>query len=177
MSTTQVYDEDLASKTSQSYQNLKIDAETEIQRLLETDPLVVETTVSMTDIKASVTSKRRKRSNENAVTEFRAVSSVRVATIDNMDIIQSSINSSIQNADVNLYNLIDNESLASFKLSFKKPKIINIKTPSKEEITELIGINNKLVCSKMEIFTFSPNRLCPKNRDFHRNSLHVRVPI
>ena len=141
MSTTKVYDEGMVLKSSQSYKNFKIDFETEIQTLLESDPLVVEATVSMTDIKESVTKKRRKRSNDNVVAEFVAVSSIRLATIDNMDEIQSSINSSIQNTDVNLYNLIDEESLASVKLSFEKPKIINIETPSKEEITELIGLN------------------------------------
>ena len=137
----------MVSKSSESYQNFKTEVEKEIQSLLESDPLVVEATVSMTDIKSvSVISRRRKRSNENVVAEFVAVSSVRVVTIDNMDEIQSSFNASIQNADVNLYNLIDEESLASFKLSLERPKVINIETPSKEEITELIGINsNKLI--------------------------------
>ena len=142
MSTTKVYDEDMVSKSSQSYQNFKTDIETEIQNLLESDPLVAEATVSLTDIKASLTSKRRKRSSENVVSEFIAASSVKLATIDEMDEIQSSIDSSIQNADVNLYNLIDEESLASFKLSFEKPKVINIETPSQDEITELIGMNS-----------------------------------
>ena len=147
MSTTELYHEDMVSKSSESYQNFKTEVEKEIQSLLESDPLVVEATVSMTDIKSvSVISRRRKRSNENVVAEFVAVSSVRVVTIDNMDEIQSSFNASIQNADVNLYNLIDEESLASFKLSLERPKVINIETPSKEEITELIGINsNKLI--------------------------------
>ena len=143
MSTTELYHEDMVSKSSESYQNFKTEVEKEIQTLLESDPLVVEATVSMTDIKKSVTKKRRKRSNENIVAEFVAASSVRVVTIDNMDEIQSSITSSIQNADVNLYNLIDEESLTSFKLSFKKPTVINIETPSKEEITELIGKHSK----------------------------------
>ena len=179
MWTTEFYHEDMVSKSSESYQNFKTEVEKEIKTLLESDPLVVEATVSMTDIKSVlVTSKRRKRSNKNVVAEFVAVSSIRLPTIDNMDEIQSSVNTSIQNADINLYNLIDEESLAFFKLSFEKPKIINIKTPSKEEITELIGINsNTLVCLKMGIFAFSPNRPCPKNRDFHGNSLHMRVLI
>ena len=142
MSTTELYHEDMVSKSNESYQNFKTEVEKEIQTLLESDPLVVETTVSLTNIKpGSVTSKRRKRSNENVIAEFVAASSVRVATMDNMDEIQSSFNASIQNADVNLYNIIDEESLASFKLSLEKPKVINIETPSKEEITELIGIN------------------------------------
>ena len=145
MSTTKVYDEDMVSKSSQSYKNFKIDIEKEIQTLLESDRLVVEATVSMTDIEESVTLKRRKRSNQNVVAEFIAVCSVRVATVDDMDEIQSSITSLIQNANVNLYNLIDEESLASFKLSFEKLKIINIETPSKEEITELIGTNYNIL--------------------------------
>ena len=138
---TKLYHTDMASKKSKSYQNFKTDAETDIQRLLKSDRLIVEATVSITDITVSENSNRRKRSTENAVTEFIAVSSVQLATIDNMDEIQSSLSSSIQNADVNLYELIDEESLASFKLSFKIPTIINITLPSEEEIAELIGIN------------------------------------
>ena len=141
MSTTKLYQTDMASKNSKSYQNLKTDAETDIQRLLESDPLIFEATVSITDITVSENSNRRKRSTENAVTEFIAVSSVQLTTIDNMEEIESSLSSSIQNADVNLYELIDEESLASFKLSFKIPTIINITLPSEEEIAELIGIN------------------------------------
>ena len=34
-----------------------------------------------------------------------------------------------------------------------------------------------IFCLKIGKFAFSPNRLCPKNWDFHRNSLHIRVPI
>jgi len=30
---------------------------------------------------------------------------------------------------------------------------------------------------KIGTFAFSPDRAFPKNRDFHRNSLHMRVPI
>ena len=30
---------------------------------------------------------------------------------------------------------------------------------------------------KIGTFAFSPNRSCPKNWEFHRNSLHIRVPI
>ena len=136
----------MVSKSSESYQNFKTEVEKEIQTLLESDPLVVEATVSMTNIKESETSKRRKRSSENAVAEFIAASSIRLAEIDDIDEIQSSISSSIQNVDVHLYNLIDEESLASFKLSFEKPTVINIETPSKEELTELIGKNsNKLI--------------------------------
>ena len=142
MSTTELYHEDMVSKSSESYQNFKTGVEKEIRTLLEFDPLVVKATVSMTDIKASVTSERRKRTHENVVAEFVAVCFIRLANIDNMDEIQSSLNSSIQNADVNLYDLIDEESLVSFKLSFEKPKVINIKTPSKDEIIELIGINS-----------------------------------
>ena len=45
MSTTKLYQTDMASKNSKSYQNFKTNAETDIQRLLESDPFVVEATV------------------------------------------------------------------------------------------------------------------------------------
>ena len=51
--------------------------------------------------------------------------------------------------------------------------------PRNQDFWQKIGSFGKKwgLFQKIGTFAFSPNRAFPKNRDFDRNSLHMRVPI
>lgn len=141
ISTNRAFSDDFLSKNNENYTNLKNVTEIEIKSILESNHLVENAFVSVTGI-ITANLNRQKRSTENAVVEFISTCSVRVPELEDMDAIESTVSSTIKNADSSLYKSFDENSFSSINLSFAEPRIIEFNAPSKEEIKEKIGMNS-----------------------------------
>ena len=120
------------------------DIKKEIQKLLESNTMVVDALVSITDLEKTVPLNRQKRSTINAIIRFTAVCSLGFG--ENSDI-EPSIRSSITRAEPRLYDFFDEQSFSSFNLEFEhEPKIVTIEEEikSENEITDVIGKLSKL---------------------------------
>ena len=129
------------------YQNFKDELKTDIELLLESLPLVVDASVLVTNISATVTEmkedetlNRRKRSAEKLLIEFKAVCSVRAARNFEIGEIQFAISSSFQDVNPKLFNYFDEQSLSSISLHFQKTIVIKIEAMSEEKLTEHQGM-------------------------------------
>ena len=129
-----MYNEEIASKKSLFYKYFTNESEKDISSLLQLSPLVMNAIVSVNNVLLP------EAVNGNVTLEFIAVCSVQVEQTFDLNDISSSLNSSITDAETNLYEFYDENSLLSLSLLFEKPKIIKIESKSKNEITELIGL-------------------------------------
>ena len=129
-----MYNEEIASKKSLFYKYFTNESEKDISSLLQLSPLVMNAIVSVNNVLLP------EAVNGNVTLEFIAVCSVQVEQTFDLNDISSSLNSSITDAETNLYEFYDENSLLSLSLLFEKPKIIKIESKSKNEITKLIGL-------------------------------------
>ena len=119
--------------------SLEDEIQKEIQTLLESNTMVVDALVSITDMEETVPLNRQKRSTINAFIRFTAVCSL--GFDDNIDI-EVSIRSSITKANPSLYMFFDEKSFSSFHLAFENPTIITIENEIINE--DVIGKFTKL---------------------------------
>ena len=129
-----MYNEEIASKKSLFYKYFTNESKKDISTLLQLSPLVMNAIVSVNNVLFP------EAVNGNVTLEFIAVCSIRVEQTFDLNDISSSINSSITDAETNLYEFYDKNSLLSLSLLFEKPTIIKIESKSKNEIAELIGL-------------------------------------
>ena len=137
ISVTQSNYNEMESKRNIIYQNFKNETERDIKVLLEFNPLVFDAKVSLVEV--TETSKRRKRSTPKIIVKFIAVCLIKVTKIFAINEIQMAIRSEFKNADLNILETFDENSIASLKIQCEIPKIINIKAQSNSEINELQG--------------------------------------
>ena len=140
MSTSKLYNENIASK----WEIVKDRTEKDIQRLLESNILVVDAEVSVTQIEQNGAFNLRKRSTQTLRIEFIAICALQVSEVFDINKVQLSISDSIATSDPDIYESFDDESFLSFNLSVENPKIIKIQTSSADEIAELIGLIKEL---------------------------------
>ena len=150
ISPTQQYNDDITDKNMPFQKNFKKVAKKDIERLLESNSLVVDASLSDLNLVETEASKRRKQSIKKVIIDFTAVCTVRVSENFNMDDFQFYIRSSIQSANPNLFESLDEKSFSSFKFVFEKPQIIKIDRKSKNEILGLIGMF--IINSKCRLF-------------------------
>ena len=138
VSTKSSYNDSISSK--HTFQNK---AQTDIQKLFLSNPLVVDVKVSITSMTKTEDSHRRKRSIKDIILNFIAVCSIGIAEKDfDIQKIELSFNSTLMNAEIDMFDLFDEESMLSFKSTFETPTVIEVELPSKNEISQKIGLFN-----------------------------------
>ena len=138
--TTRMFHKDFASKTGVPYRNFKNKTVKDIKKLLESNSLVVDAKVTLTNV-TEETLKRRRQSAGKSIAHFIALISAAVNENYNIIAIKSSLKTTIEDASSNLYDSFNKKSFERFDLSIGKPNVIKIETPSKDEMNKKISKN------------------------------------
>ena len=148
--TKQIYNEDFKSKNNLRYKNFKNNIELEMEWLLKSTSQIETAKVSVIDIKNADPDFQRSTSASAAV-YFVSICSFRSQTktlTETMKLMELSIIMSLKNADPSIYILLSN---ATITISVGEPRIIEIESSSKAEISEKIGAVQKISSLKCSI--------------------------
>ena len=148
--TKQIYNEDFKSKNNLRYKNFKNNIELEMEWLLKSISQIETAKVSVIDIKNADPDFQRSTSASAAV-YFVSICSFRSQTktlTETMKLMELSIIMSLKNADPSIYILLSN---ATITISVGEPRIIEIESSSKAEISEKIGAVQKISSLKCSI--------------------------
>lgn len=147
--TVQIYHEDFKSKNNLRYLNFKSNFELEMGRMLKSNCQIETAKVSVIDIKNADADLRRSNSANAAVIFVSICSFVRDQSKnlkETIKEIESSIIISLKNVDPNIYIILAN---ATFTISVREPRIIEIESSSKADISEKIG--TIIVCEYLNL--------------------------
>ena len=131
------FNENKERRKRDTNRNIKKEIESEIEAIFKMHDMVDSANVSVIDIGNF----KSELIHARTMVKFVAISSIRTSTLtDKIDEIRSSIITFIQNINPNSFLYFDAESFASFQFKIAEPKIIKIKSSSKAEKFDKIGL-------------------------------------